>query len=696
MRVPIEWLKEYVDLGASAEEIAERLTMAGLEVEEIDFMPESELTHAGGAKDDRDSRIMLTKVTPNRGDWLSMIGVARELSAVTGWDFTIPEPSVDGTGPKAESLIKITIADPDLCRRYAGMVVKGITIKESPDWMKNRLIRAGMRPINNVVDITNYVMLELGQPLHAFDYDLLRGPEIIVRRAREGEKITTIDSIERALRSDMLVIADRDRAVAVAGVIGGFESEVSDKTTNILIESANFDAVSIRRTSKAFALVTESSYRFERGVDPGITDLAAKRAAELMKDLCGGEIAHGIVDIFPRPCVERTICISSESVNRLLGTNLDVNKMVSSLHSLRIAAKLNDNKICVTVPSFRPDMVREADVIEEIARIYGYENIGVTLPLAPVQGKDSESGLFVERLRSIFMACGMQEILTHSLIDPKSVRVTGMEKEAISVRTPLSEDASTLRTMLAPNLLNVISRNQAVGIKDVSIFEIGKVYRWFADGTVNEFRSAAAAMVGNQWANSWNLSKEALAADFFFAKGALESFLARLDIRDVAFVPVEHPLLHPTRAARVQAGETEIGILGEVAPELLDSLDIRGRTYIFELNVDQLMPLVLEAAPYESLPRFPALYRHLAVVVNRDVAYADIKRTILEAGGEIVAGVDLLDVYTGPHVGDDEHSLTLSIVFRSRQRTLTDEEVTGVLGSIKTTLSSAYGASFRG
>lgn len=696
MKIPIEWLKDYVEFGDSAENIAEKLTMAGLEVEEIDFMPENELVHAGGASDDRDPRIMITKVTPNRGDWLSMIGVARELAAVTGWDFRIPAPSVDAAGPNAESLIKINISDPDLCRRYTGMVVRGITIKDSPDWMKNRLIRAGVRPINNVVDITNYVMLELGQPLHAFDYDLLHGPEINVRRAQEGEKITTIDSIERTLKNNMLVIADQDRAIAVAGVMGGFESEVSPNTKNILIESANFDAVSIRRTSKTLGLVTESSYRFERGVDPNIADLAAKRAAELMKELGGGEIAQGVVDIFPRPCVDKNICVTSDSVNRLLGTKIEVNKMVTYLQSLQIAAKLNDDKIWVTVPSFRPDIEREADVIEEIARIHGYENIGVTLPLAPVQGKDSAAGLFVERLRGIFMSCGMQEVLTHSLIDPQSVKLTGMADEAICVRTPLSEDASTLRTMIAPNLLNVIARNQAVGVKDISIFEIGKVYRWFSDGTVNEFRSAAAAMVGNQWASSWNLNKEALATDFFLAKGALESLLGSLNIKDVSFESTEHPLLHPTRAAKIEVGGAELGIFGEVAPDVLDTTSIRGRTYIYELNVDQLMKLMPETIRYEALPRFPAIHRHLAAVIKQGVAYADIKRTISDAGGEIVVGVELLDVYTGPHVGEDEQSLTLSVVFRSRERTLTDEEVSKVLETIKTSLSSSYGANFRG
>lgn len=695
MRVPIEWLAEYTDIKTGLDDVAEKLTMAGLEVEEIAEMSIGELIRTGGVQDELDSHVMLTKVTPNRGDWLSMIGVARELSAVTGWDLRIPDPEIEGTGPDVASLIKISIADADLCNRYAGIVVRNVTIKESPDWMKNRLIRAGMRPINNIVDITNYVMLELGQPLHAFDYDLLAGHEIIVRRARSNEKMSTIDEVEREFKPDMLVIADRDKAVAVAGVMGGFASEVSSKTKNILIESANFDAVSIRRTSKALALVTESSYRFERGVDPGITDIAAKRAAELMKEFADGEIARGIVDVYPGKTDPRMIEISPERVNSLLGTKIAEDNMVNHLRALKFSATLN-SKIVVTVPTFRPDVEREVDVIEEIARIHGYENIGVTLPVAPLQGRDSDVGRFVERLRGIFMACGMQEVLTHSLTDTHSARITGLADQTIAVRNPLSEDASKLRTMLAPNLLQIVARNRAVGQRDLSLFEIGKVYRWSPEGEVHEFHSVAAAMVGSQWQNAWNLSRDALTADFYFAKGALESILSRLDIGNFSFAPLIHPLLHNTRAAAVRIGDVEIGIIGEIAPEVQTAIDINTRAYMFELNVDALMSLVPEGVRYKTLQRFPALYRHLAVVVKRDVPYSEIKRSVLESGSTIIEDVELLEEFTGAQLGRDERSLTLSIVFRSLERTLTDEEVGSVLESIRLSLTSKFEARFRG
>ena len=696
MRVPVEWLNEYVKLEAPVEEVADLLTMAGLEVEEIDHLTAVEVARLGGVPDAKDDRILMTKVTPNRGDWLSMLGVAREISAVTGWKLKTPKPIAKGTAPATESLIKISITAPDLCPRYAGIVIRNVVIKESPDWLKNRLIRAGMRPINNIVDITNYVMLEYGQPLHAFDYDLLTGKEIIVRRAREGETITTIDEIERKLSADTLVIADSNRAVAVAGVMGGSESEVGPNTKNIMLESANFNAVSIRRTSKLLSLVTESSYRFERGVDPGITDEAAKRAAELMQELADGEISQGIVDVFPGKSEPRVIFVRPERVNWLLGTNLDVKKMTACLEALQFSTKLAGGGIEVTVPTFRPDVEQEVDVIEEIARIYGYENLGVTLPSAAVEGKDSREGLFTQRLRGILMACGMQEVLTHSLIDPQSVQISGLLEESLAIRNPLSEDTSRLRTALAPNLLHVISRNRSVGQKDISIFEIGKVYHWLEVGAPTEHRSLAVAMTGSQWSCAWNLDKDALNADFYLAKGALERIFDCLHVSGVVFEPIQHPMLHPTRAARVVVNGIELGVLGEVSSEVLDKLDIRGRVYVFEIDVDRLMILTPEAVGYKPLPRFPAVYRHLAVVVKQEVPYAEVKRLVVESGGEIIEDVELLDVYTGTQIKEDERNLTLSIIFRSSERTLTDEEVAGVLEAIKASLVKEFGVTFRG
>lgn len=696
MRVPVEWLNEYVETGGSIEVLADSLTMAGLEVEEIVSIDPEELIHAGGSYDDADSRVMLVKVTPNRGDWLSLIGVAREVAAFTHGSVRMPDPKDNGVPPSSESEIKITIKDPDICNRYVGVIVRNVTVKDSPDWMKNRLIRAGMRPINNIVDITNYVMLEMGQPLHAFDYGLLEGKEVIVRRANNGERITTLDGIERELDPDMLVIADKHRAVGLAGVMGGFDSEVKPDTKNILIESAHFNPVSIRKTSKKLGIVTESSYRFERSVDIGTADLAVRRAAELMRDLADGEIAEGLVDVYPGKDDLYSITIRPERVNSMLGTGLSVSEIVALLEKYQISASLVEKGVMVTVPTFRPDIRLEADVIEEVARAYGYENIGSTLPTAPLQGKDSDTGLFVQELRRTLISSGMQEVLTHSLIDHNSIRIAGQE-DSIFVRNPLSWETAGMRTMLSPNLLRVIVRNQAAGIRDMSIYEIGKVYsRLDSEDIVTERLSVSGAMIGNQWASAWNLNKDAMAADFFLIKGVVENLFDLLKIPDVKFEPTEHPMLHPTRSARIATGEVELGVIGEIAPEVVSELDIKGRPHIFELSVEQLRSLVPEKIVYEHLPRFPALYRHLAAVVKRDVPYGELSRAVFEAGGAILEDVSLLDVYVGPHVSEDEQSLTLSIVFRSRERTLTDEEINAVLENIKDRLVAEFKAIFRG
>jgi len=694
MRVPVEWLKEHVDIRVSIDELADRLTMAGLEVEAIEHVPPAEVKKQGGEGRGVEDQVLVTTVTPNRGDWLSIIGTAREVAAVLGEARVRKDPGGEGTGPPASDFIKIDILDPDLCRRYVGMLIRAVKIKDSPGWMRDRLIRAGMRPINNVVDITNYVMLEYGQPLHAFDYELLRGQRIVVRRAREGERIVSIDGVERELGRDMLVIADSERAVAIAGVMGGAESEVSARTRDILLESANFDPVSIRRTSKSLGMVTESSYRFERVVDPGITAVAARRAAQLMADLAGGEIASGMVDVYPRPIIEQAIRVRPDRVNQVLGVQLSVGKMAQYLRQLEIPVKM-DGELVVTVPTFRPDITIEADVAEEIGRMHGYENIGMTLPAGPMQGADSPMGAFAERVRQIAMACGAQEVVTHSLVDPTTVELAGMSEKAVRIRNPLSEDTSCARTMLAPNLLQVIARNQAYGERDISVFEIGRVFFKEANGEPGESDALAMAMVGSLWAGAWRAEAQRLEADFYLCKGALESLLARLAVENVAFEPGTHPLLHPARVAKVSVNGMEVGIVGEVAPEVLRRLDIRGRPCVFEIDLNALRPHVPERREYRPVSRFPSLRRDLSIVVKKEVPYSLIETTARAVGADLLESIELRDVYTGPQVGPDERSITISLEFRSHVRTLTDEEVNNTLERLKSELVARFGAAFR-
>lgn len=694
MKISINWLREYLDFDCPLDQLAEKLTMAGLEVEEIIDMPREAFAKYGSSATQHDT-VFDVKVTPNRGDWLSMTGVAREAAPLVGSKLKMPEPRVEGAGPDVADLIKIDIEDPDLCGRYVGVVVRNVKIKESPDWMKDRLVAAGMRPINNIVDITNYVMLELGQPLHAFDYRLLRDSRIIVRRARPGEKIVAIDEVERELTPDMLVIADAERAVAIAGVMGGADSEVGRQTQDILIESANFNPVSIRRTSKRLGMVTESSYRFERGVDPGISAVAALRAAELMRDLADGEIARGILDVNPRPVECLEIIARPERINAILGTSIELDQMVDFLNGLEIETHVKDGVLVCRVPTFRQDITGEIDIVEEVGRALGYDKLEMTLPCVPLPGKDSPEGRFSRKIRRVLMSCGAQEVLTHSLVDSKLAQLAGRGDLILKVRNPLSEDLDAMRTVLIPNLLQVIARNQAFGTESLTVFEIGKVYCNKPVGDIGEKLSVAGAMAGSMWRSGWSLPGDALNADFFFCKGMVESLLDGLGIGPVEFTATTDQMLHPTRAAKITAGGKELGILGEISPQLSEALDLRERTYVFELDFAALMQCAPDVLHYEPLPRYPALHRHLAVVVADDMPYERLAQIVRSAGGGLIERVDLLDVYKGEHIAHDQRSLTIAIVFRSKEKTLTDDEVNGVLATVKDALTTQALATFR-
>lgn len=681
MKVPISWLREYLDFTCPLQELADDLTMAGLEVEEI----------AGSGEE----TIFDVKVTPNRGDWLSMIGVAREAAPLVGSRMKMPEPKGDGAGPDSSKSIKIDIEDPDLCGRYVGVVIRNVKIKPSPDWMQNRLTAAGMRPINNIVDITNYVMLELGQPLHAFDYRLLKGSRIIVRLARPGEKIVSIDNVVRKLESDMLVIADNERPVAIAGVMGGFYSEISEQTQDILLESANFASTSIRRTSKRLGMVTESSYRFERTVDPSITAVAALRAAELMRDLADGEVARSVVDARPRPVEPSVVEARPERVNAVLGTSIDAATMADYLTGLDIETCVKDGMLISNVPTFRPDITREIDLVEEVGRRLGYQNLPMTLPSVSMQGKDSPEGLFRDKLRRILMSCGGQEVLTHSVVDSGLSEMAGRSAQCVKLRNPLSEDLNSMRTALIPNLLGVIQRNQSFGTTDICVFEIGKVYYQTAEGEIGEKLSVAGAMAGSAWKSAWNLAEDALDADFFLCKGVVENLLGALGIESAGYAAAEEPLLHPTRAARVLIGGKLVGIVGEAAPAIRESLDLRERSYVYELDFQALLEAAPKVLKYHQLPRYPALSRHIAVVVTDEVSYEQLERIIRSSGKGVIEDVNLLEVYKGEQIGAGRSSLTVSMVFRSLEKTLTDEGVNAVLGEVKDALTRELGASFR-
>lgn len=678
MQVPVEWLKEYVDIDISEEALADRLTMSGLEVEEI--------AEVGGQK------VFSTYVTPNRPDLLSIVGVAREISALLASEIRLPKPDIQECGAQASDLVKVDIQSPENCPRYSARVITDTKIVESPSWMQERLIAAGMRPINNVVDATNYVLFELGQPLHAFDYDLVADHHIIVRQAKPEERMVTIDGEERTLNPDVMVIADAKRAVAVAGVMGGSETEVSSSTRNVLLESAHFNRLSIRRTARFLQMSTESSYRFERHVDPELTTYALDRVAQLIQETGGGAIATGIVDAYPGKTEPVTLNLRPARASMLLGFEVASDQAADYLTKLgmTVSRSSKTDGLKVIVPSFRPDIQREIDLIEEVGRIYGYERIPEKLPCGETfQGRDSDIGRLADRISELLVSAGLQEVVTGSMVSP-----TDGEPQ-VAIRNPLSDDLSRLRRKLTLDLLNVIAYNSSRGYRDIGIFQIGRVFEPKEDDLIVEKLSIGAALTGSMWGQTWNVDRSSLEADFFLCKGIVENLLDRLGVRDLTFEPVSADQFHPTRAAAIKARDIQLGVIGEISSALADRYDLPGRTYAFELDFDQLMNLAGGMRAYAPLSRYPAVTRDLAVVVADEIPYQKVKELLAKGAGDLLESLMLFDVYTGPPLPSGRKSLAFSIVFRSHERTLRDEEVDGQIGRIRDLLASGLEASFR-
>ena len=676
MLVPVEWLREYVDFDLSPEALAERLTMAGLEVEEI--------------HDVSGQKVFSTYVTPNRPDLLSVTGVARDISALLATEFRYPKAEIREECGDIDGMAKVDIESPVNCPRYSARVIKDVHVVDSPAWMQERLIAAGMRPINNVVDATNYVLLELGQPLHAFDYDLIADHHIIVRQARPQEKITTIDGEERELNPNMLVIADAKRAVAVAGVMGGFDSEVSSNTRNVLLESANFNRLPIRKTARALQMSSEASFRFERGVDPNLTIFALDRVIQLIQQTGGGNIARGIIDVYPGKVEPMTISIRPERTSKILGFEVTHDQIADYLTRLGMDVVGKDSVVKATVPTFRPDVTREEDLIEEVGRVYGYELLPEKLPVGETtQGSDSIEGAYSARISNILVSAGLQEVWTGSMTAP----VEG--ETQVVIRNPLSDDLSRLRSNLFLDILNVISYNSSRGIRDISIFEIGRVFESQDDSLVVEKLSVAAALTGSMWGQTWNVDRSSLDVDFFFCKGIVENLLDRLGVRNVLYKPAELSQFHPTRAAIIEASGARIGIIGEINSDLARQYDIPERTYAFELDFNQLVDQSSSAVTYKPLSRYPAVTRDLAVVVSTDVPYQRIEELLSKAAGELLESITLFDLYTGAPLQPGQKSLAFSVVFRSAERTLRDEEIDERLSEMRRLLTVELGASFR-
>jgi len=689
LRIPLDWVHEYVDSRLDVAGTSEALTMMGLEVEEV------EQEGASG------SPVLDITVMSNRGDCLSMIGVARELAAEQDLPLKLPSFEMEASGPPAASLASIEIQDPDLCYRYAATVVLGVRVGPSPDWMARRLTAAGMRPINNIVDVTNYVMLETGQPLHAFDLRLLPGGRIVVRRAREGETIRTLDGVERQLSPEMLAICDESRPVAVAGVMGGADTEVTASTVDVLIESACFNAASVRATARALGLPTEASYRFERNVDPGGTAKAAMRAAELIRQLAGGTICQGVVDVVARAAEERRVTVRASRASAILGIDLTPGTCAAYLRRLCLECEEEGDTIHVTVPTFRGDITAEIDLIEEIGRIHGFNNLPTTLITGPsLQGKDSPRGRLEEDVRTLLLSMGMREVMTHSIVARDTPGPDGLQP--VRLRNALSEDVAEMRRALVPGLVQTVALNFGRGCRDLAIFEIGRVFR--QEERPVESWSVAGCLTGSRWDGQWapqdrrltpEAFRRALAADFYQAKGIVEALCARFDIPDVRFVPGGGPCWRRGHCADIYSGDTLIGQVGELAPEFRDSLDLKVPAFGFEISGEAIAAGSGECRKWRPQSRYPATRRDLAVAVAEDISYDQVAAVIRERGGDLLEEINLFDVYRGEQVGEGRKSIGLSLVFRSGERTLTDEEVSAVVEGIRSELLGRLNATLR-
>ena len=653
-------------------------------------------------------------LTPNLARCFSMVGVAREVAALTGQEIKLGALArlSERTGEASLPWVELEIADPDLCPRYTAALVKDVRIGPSPPWLQRRLTLAGMRPINSIVDITNYVMLEWGQPLHAFDYDRLRDrhgvtppsgvPAIIVRRARSGEHMTTLDGIARSLTEDMLLITDGGGTVAVAGVMGGLESEISESTVNVLIESANFNPTSVRRTSQALKIPSEAAARFGRGISPQLTMIAVERSARLMEDLAEGTVEGEFADAYPAKPETKVIELAPAEVTRILGVVLDTAQIVKILESLEFVCQVQGQAIAVTVPYHRLDVGIPADLIEEVARVYGYDQLPTTLmadELPPQQRDFSLEG--EERVRDIMVGCGLTEAITYSLsnlesfakLDPRGGELN--PEDYVRLANPLTTEREYMRRTLMPSLLEAVRDNLRY-TERVSLFEIGRVYiPQPGQELPDEPRRLAIAMTGPRERPSW-LAAEQGYAEFYDLKGALETLLERFGLSGWSFAPVDHPAFRPGGAAILEIASDEIGVLGEVHPVVRQSFDLPDQPVLLtELDLEALLAHVQPIRYHETISRFPAVTQDMALVVDESVSAQQVEHLIRRAGGTLLADVTLFDVYRGEPIPAGKKSLAYSLTYRHAERTLTDKEVAKIHSRIASQLRKEIGAELR-
>ena len=634
----------------------------------------------------RDDHVVEFEITPNRPDCLCVIGLAREAAVTFGKELKLHEPVVEAkAGSNINDMAKIIVEDAALCPRYTARMVKNVKIAPSPRWMRERIRNAGMRPINNIVDITNYVMLEYGQPMHAFDFACVGNNEIHVRTAREGESIRTLDGTERKLTPSMLCICDTDKPVAVAGVMGGENSEIVGDTAMVLFESANFNGTSVRRTATALGMRTDASARFEKGLDPQGTLRAVNRACELIELLGCGEVVDGVIDVVPKPIEEKTVLLEPDKINSLLGTDIDKDSMKKILLDLGFTL---DGDV-IHVPSWRGDVEHYSDIAEEVARFYGYNNIPTRFTGAistcggftPVQQSE-------RRVGELCRAMGLDEIITYSFISPSyydKIRMPADSplRDSLRILNPLGEDTSIMRTTILPSMLEILTRNYNYRNKSAALYEIGRIYLKRADGLADEPKIVSMGAYGPEM-------------NFFRIKGWVEELCSGLGIDKLHFAAErENQSYHPGRCAKVWCGETYIGILGQIHPAVAANYGVDAEMYCAELSFDALHSLRGGIPVYKPLPRFPAVTRDIAVVCGAEIPVGDMVDHIMAEGGQYLKGCRIFDVYTGHHIAEGKKSVAFSLTMRADDQTLTDDHAEETVKKVLAALERKFGASIR-
>ena len=626
------------------------------------------------------------EITSNRPDCRSIIGIAREAAVTLGKELKYPEIKVQACDEEMSFEIDIQT---DLCKRYCGRVVKDVKVWQSPYWMQRKLIEAGMRPISNIVDITNYVMLELGQPLHAFDLDDIKYNKMTVKMAEEGEKFTTLDGVERTLTSDMLVIGNQDKTLDLAGIMGGENSEIKDTTTSIFIEGASFAKENIRATSKKLGLRTEASSRFEKGIDINLAEEAVNRACQLIEELGCGTVLNGMLDYYPQKEEVQKVTVNPVRINKLLGVNVPMDQFINILESLEFKCNLVSSEVLeLEVPTFRLDITEDADILEEIARIYGYDNIpSASLEGNATAGVKTEKQKFIDNVKSNSIACGLNEILTYSFVSPRGVDKINLpaddeKRNFVKIMNPLGEETSVMRTTLIPNMLDVISTNISHKVEEVSAFECGNTFIP-QEGLPIETKKYCVGMYGKE-------------VDFFVLKGVIESVLNNVGLKGYEIEPETTNLtFHPGRCAKIVYNNIYIGTFGELHPDVIENYNLGQRVYVAEINIDTVFENLNLTKSYNPLPKYPSTSRDIALIVKDEVFVKQIEDIIKANGEDLVESYKLFDVYKGAQIEEGHKSIAYSITYRSKDKTLTDEDVAKVHEKILSELSEKLNANLR-